>query len=79
MINQPLFFCLVLVLPLRYKAGATKVAVITLFRVSSSLLAHVLGAGVEGIVLMTYGMGNVPSQDRTLLKLLAKASDQGLW
>lgn len=68
------------VLPLKVqKLEPPKVAVITLFPgFSSSLLAHVLGAGVEGIVLMTYGMGNVPSQDRTLLKLLAKASDQGV-
>jgi len=44
----------------------------------AELLETVLSSSIKGLVLMTYGMGNAPCNDKALLRLLRKASDQGV-
>jgi L-asparaginase len=44
----------------------------------AELLENVISSSIRGLVLMTYGMGNAPCNDQLLLKLLRKASDQGV-
>ncbi len=67
-------------LPLKvHKLVPPNVAVLMLFPgFPPNLLGHVLEGGAEGVVLMTYGMGNVPSQDKEFLGLLSQASARGV-
>jgi L-asparaginase len=46
--------------------------------VSSELLANVLQPPLEGLVLLTYGVGNGPDRDEDLLKAIRKATDRGV-
>ena len=56
-----------------------KVAMLTLFPgFSAPLLNSVLAAEIDGLVLMTYGMGNAPSNDKSLLDSLKKATESGV-
>jgi L-asparaginase len=56
-----------------------KVAIVTLFPgFSAEILARFIDSGVEGLVLMSYGMGNVPSDNKALLNTLRQASDDGV-
>jgi len=56
-----------------------KVMMLSLFPgFSAELLESVLSMDIEGLVLMTYGMGNAPSNDKTLLALLQQACDKGI-
>ncbi|MET1255585.1 asparaginase [Aliikangiella maris] len=61
------------------KISPPKVIILTLFPgFPTDLLEHVLQSPIKGLVLMTYGMGNAPCNDRRLLDLLKAASDQGI-
>jgi len=61
------------------KIAPPKVIILALFPgFPSEMLASILSTSIKGIVLMTYGMGNAPSNDKTLLKLLQQASDNGV-
>jgi len=42
------------------------------------MLESILSTSIKGIVLMTYGMGNAPSNDKNLMNLLQQASDNGV-
>jgi L-asparaginase len=45
---------------------------------SSHLLEHVISSDIQGLVLMTYGMGNAPSNQPKFLKLLEQANETGI-
>ena len=52
-----------------------KVVVLSLFPgFSADMLEAVLNSGIQGMVLMTYGMGNAPCNDMKFLNLLAAAN-----
>ena len=56
-----------------------KVVILSLFPgFDSSMLESVLSSGIQGLVLMTYGMGNAPSDDKNFLRILTKYSEQGV-
>lgn len=56
-----------------------KVVVLTLFPgFSSDMLKAVLKSGIQGLVLMTYGMGNAPCNNLSFLNLLQEANEQGV-
>ena len=56
-----------------------KVVVLSLFPgFSADLLDAVLDSGIQGLVLMTYGMGNAPSNDKHFLTSLNKANQAGI-
>lgn len=60
------------------KIAPPKVVILSLFPgFSTDMLESVLSASIEGLVLMTYGMGNAPN-DKALLNLLRNASDNGV-
>lgn len=44
----------------------------------AELLDNVLSSSVKGLVLMTYGMGNAPCNDKAMLKSLDNASKRGV-
>jgi len=44
----------------------------------AELLDNVLSSSVKGLVLMTYGMGNAPCNDKAMLESLNKASKRGV-
>lgn len=46
--------------------------------ITRAILANVLAAPLEGLVLETYGAGNVPDRDRGLLDALAEAAARGV-
>lgn len=61
------------------KISTPQVVIISLFPgFPAELLDNVLSSSIRGLVLMTYGMGNAPCNDKTLLSQLRKASDQGV-
>ena len=45
---------------------------------STDVLEAVLHSGIQGLVLMTYGMGNAPCNDQKVLHLLAAANHAGI-
>ena len=45
---------------------------------STDVLEAVLHSGIQGLVLMTYGMGNAPCNDQKFLHLLAAANHAGI-
>ncbi len=56
-----------------------KVVVLSLFPgFSADMLEAVLNSGIQGMVLMTYGMGNAPCNDMKFLHLLAAANHAGI-
>jgi L-asparaginase len=56
-----------------------KVVMLTLFPgFSSKMLEAVIDSGIQGLVLMTYGMGNAPSHQSDFLKQLARANEAGI-
>jgi len=56
-----------------------KVIILALFPgFPSEMLASILNTSIKGIVLMTYGVGNAPANDKTLLNLLRKATGEGV-
>jgi L-asparaginase len=56
-----------------------KVVILSLFPgFDASMLESVLSSGIQGLVLMTYGMGNAPSDDKEFLRVLTKYSEQGV-
>ncbi|WP_444998529.1 asparaginase [Aliikangiella sp. IMCC44359] len=61
------------------KISPPKVIILSLFPgFPAELLENVLSSSIQGLVLMTYGMGNAPCNDGKLLKLLSDASAQGV-
>jgi L-asparaginase len=46
--------------------------------VSSELMANVLQPPLEGLVLLTYGVGNGPDRDEQLLRTIRAATDRGV-
>jgi len=61
------------------KIMAPKVVVLSLFPgFSADMLEAVLNSGIQGLVLMTYGMGNAPCNDLKFLHLLAAANHAGI-
>ena len=46
--------------------------------VSSELMANVLQPPLQGLVLLTYGVGNGPDRDAALLQVIREASDRGV-
>ncbi|MGX5173876.1 asparaginase [Aliikangiella sp. IMCC44653] len=61
------------------KITPPKVIILSLFPgFASELLEKVLSSDIQGLVLMTYGMGNAPCNDAKLVKLLSQASQQGV-
>ncbi|MGB0496554.1 MAG: asparaginase domain-containing protein, partial [Kangiellaceae bacterium] len=53
------------------KITPPKVVVLTLFPgFAASMLESVISSGIQGLVLMTYGMGNAPSSQPEFLELL---------
>lgn len=61
------------------KIARPKIVVVTLFPgYSTDMLSFAIDSGIHGIVLMTYGVGNAPSNDGNLLKLLSKANESGI-
>ena len=62
------------------KITTPQVIILSLFPgFPAELLENVIASSsIRGLVLMTYGMGNAPCNDKALLKLLQKASDQGI-
>lgn len=60
------------------KIAPPKVVILSLFPgFPAEMLQAVLSASIEGLVLMTYGMGNAPN-DKVLLQALKHASDHGV-
>lgn len=56
-----------------------KVVIVSLFPgFDAQMLEGVINSGIQGLVLMTYGMGNAPSDDPALLKVLKNASQDGV-
>ena len=56
-----------------------KVVVLNLYPgFSVDILKSVLESGIRGLVLMTYGMGNAPSNDPKFLQLISEANDAGV-
>jgi len=56
-----------------------KVVVLSLFPgFSADMLEAVLNSGIQGVVLMTYGMGNAPCNDLKFLHLLSAANHAGI-
>jgi len=56
-----------------------KVVVLSLFPgFPSHILKSIFESDIQGLVLMTYGMGNAPSEDKEMLKLLEQASNKGV-
>jgi len=56
-----------------------KVVVLTLFPgFSSDMLEAVVNSDIQGLVLMTYGIGNAPCNNHSFLRLLKQANDQGI-
>ncbi|WP_196138130.1 asparaginase [Aliikangiella sp. G2MR2-5] len=56
-----------------------KVVILSLFPgFDADMLEKVLDTDIQGLVLMTYGMGNAPSDDKNFLSVLRKASDNGV-
>lgn len=61
------------------KIAHPKVIVLSLFPgFSADMLEAVLNSGIQGMVLMTYGMGNAPCNDMKFLHLLAAANHAGI-
>jgi len=61
------------------KISPPKVVVLSLFPgFSADMLEAVLNSGIQGLVLMTYGMGNAPCNDAQFLKLLTNANESGI-
>jgi L-asparaginase len=61
------------------KIAHPKVVVLSLFPgFSADMLEAVLNSGIQGMVLMTYGMGNAPCNDLKFLHLLAAANHAGI-
>ncbi|TQV77450.1 asparaginase [Aliikangiella marina] len=61
------------------KIATPQVIILSLFPgFPAELLDYVLSSSVKGLVLMTYGMGNAPCNDKAMLKSLEKASNRGV-
>ncbi len=61
------------------KIAPPKVIILALFPgFPAEMLASILTTSIKGIVLMTYGMGNAPTNDKLLMSLLKQASDSGV-
>ncbi len=61
------------------KISPPKVIILSLFPgFPAELLENVFSSDIQGLVLMTYGMGNAPCNDKKLLDLLGQASKQGV-
>jgi len=45
---------------------------------SAEVLKNYLRQPVEGLIILTYGAGNIPSHDHNLVQLIEKASKQGI-
>jgi L-asparaginase len=61
------------------KISPPKVIILSLFPgFPSEMLESILSTSIKGIVLMTYGMGNAPSNDKKLMSLLNQASENGV-
>lgn len=61
------------------RIAAPKVMVLSLYPgFSTDVLEAVLHSGIQGLVLMTYGMGNAPCNDQKFLHLLAAANHAGI-
>ncbi len=61
------------------KISPPNIMILTLFPgFAAEMLENVLSTSIQGLVLMTYGMGNAPSNDKRLLKLLKEASSKGI-
>ncbi len=57
----------------------SKVVILTIFPgFTARMLDKLLSSDIQGLVLMTYGMGNAQSDNPNLLKVLKHYSDQGL-
>ncbi|NNF99974.1 MAG: asparaginase [Desulfobacteraceae bacterium] len=57
--------------------GESPVAALRLFPgISSAVVKNILNPPIKGIVLETYGVGNGPSNDKALLKVLKDATDR---
>lgn len=61
------------------KISPPNVAILTLFPgFPARVLDSLLQTSIQGLVLMTYGMGNAPSNDKALIKLLHTANQKGV-
>lgn len=61
------------------KIKPPKVVMLTLFPgFPATMIKSLLDSDIQGLVLMTYGIGNAPSNDKFLLKLLKQACDAGI-
>ncbi len=57
----------------------TPVAALRLFPgISADVVANIMAPPIQGVVLETYGLGNAPSNNVKLLKVLQMAIDQGV-
>jgi len=61
------------------KISRPNVVVLSLFPgFTAKMLEAVFNSGTQGLVLMTYGMGNAPCNDDQLLTLISDANDKGV-